>query len=72
MVNTVWVNADHGRDFHPLANHTTKLRNVTKGEIREFSAFPCSLRLMFDQEFSHLLVCLIVSQILHTKVAQTS
>ena len=21
MVNAVWVNADHGRDFHPLADH---------------------------------------------------
>ena len=26
MLNTVWVNADHGRDFHPLANHMTKLK----------------------------------------------
>ena len=21
MVNTVWVNADHGRDVHPLTDH---------------------------------------------------
>ena len=34
MVNTVSVNADHGRDFHPLANHMTKLKNFTKVEIR--------------------------------------
>ena len=27
MVNTVWVNAGHGRDLHPLADHMTKLRN---------------------------------------------
>ena len=25
MVNTVWVNAVHGRDFHPLADHMTKI-----------------------------------------------
>ena len=36
MVNTVWVNADHGRDLHHLADHMTKLRNFIKGEIREF------------------------------------
>ena len=47
--NTLRVNADHGRDDHPLADHMTKLRNVTKGEIREFSAFPFSLQLILDQ-----------------------
>ena len=36
MVNTVWVNADHGRDFHPLVNYMTKLQNFTKEENREF------------------------------------
>ena len=24
MVNTVWINAVNGRDFHPLADHRTK------------------------------------------------
>ena len=38
MVNTVWVNADHGCDFHPLDDHMTKLRNFTKGENLNFSA----------------------------------
>ena len=33
MVNTVLVNADQGRDFHPLPNHMTKWRNFTTGEI---------------------------------------
>ena len=33
MVKTVWVNADHGRDLHPLADHMTKLRNLTKEQI---------------------------------------
>ena len=39
MVNTVWVNADHGRYFHPLADHMTKLKNFTKEENCDFSAF---------------------------------
>ena len=30
MVNTVWINADHGLDFHPLADYMTKLRNFTE------------------------------------------
>ena len=32
MLSTVLVNADHGRDFHPLAEHMAKLRNFTKEE----------------------------------------
>ena len=44
MVNIVRVTADHGRDFYPLADHMTKLRDFTKGEIREFLAFPISLQ----------------------------
>ena len=39
MVSTLWVKADHGRDLQPLADHVTKLRNFTKGENRDFSAF---------------------------------
>ena len=38
------VNADHVRDLHPLADHMTKLRNVTKEENRDFSAFQFSLQ----------------------------
>ena len=30
MVNTVWFKADHGLDFHPLADYMTKLRNFTE------------------------------------------
>ena len=41
LVNTVRVNADHMRDFR----HMTKIRNFT---MRELSAFPFSLHLMFD------------------------
>ena len=39
MVNTVWVNADHERDLHPLADHTTKLRNFIKEEKLIFQHF---------------------------------
>ena len=46
MVKTVWVNADYGRDFNPLTDHMTKLRNFTKEENRYFSAFTFSLQLM--------------------------
>ena len=62
MVNTVRVNADHGRDFHPLADHMTT----------EFLAFPILHQLMFDQTLCTLIVCLITSQKLHTKVAHTT
>ena len=51
MIKTLRVNADHGPDFHPAADHMTK-----------FSAFPFSLHLMFDQTISNLVVCLMVSQ----------
>ena len=44
MVNTMWVNADHGRDLHPLANHMTKLQKFTKEQNRDFSAFKFSLQ----------------------------
>ena len=30
MAKTVWVNADHGCDLHPLADHMTKLKNFNK------------------------------------------
>ena len=58
MVNTVWVNADHGHDFHPLNDDMTKLRNFTKGENHDLSAFRFSLHLMLDQASSNLLICL--------------
>ena len=48
MLNTLRVNADHGRDFHPLADHMMKLKKFTMFEICVFSAFPFSLQLMFD------------------------
>ena len=72
-VNTVWVNADHGRDLHPLADHMTKLRNFTKEENRDFSPFRFSLQLMLEQTLTNLIVCLMNSpKKLHTKVVQTS
>ena len=72
MVNTVWVNADHGHDLHPLADHMTKLQNFPKEQNRDFSAFRFSLQYMLEQELTNLIVCLMISQKLHTKVAQTS
>ena len=72
MVNTVWVNADHGRDLHPLADHLTKLNNFTKEKNRGFSAFRFSLQLTLDQALTNLVVCLMISQKLQTKVAQAS
>ena len=72
MVNTVWVNADHGHNLHPLADHMTTLKNFTKEENRDFSVILFSLQLMLEQALTNLIVCLIISQKLHTKVAQTS
>ena len=60
MVNTVRVNADHGRDFHPLADHKTKFRNFTKEENRDFSAFHFSLQLTIEQALTSLIVCLMI------------
>ena len=56
MVNTVWVNADHGRDFHYLADHMKKLRTFTKEENHDFSAFRFSLQLMLVQALTNLIV----------------
>ena len=72
MANTVRVNADHRCDLHPLADHMTKLRNFTKGEIREFSAFQFSLHLMFDQTLNNLIVCLMISQKTTTHKSSTN
>ena len=61
MVNTVLVNADHRRDFHPLADHMTKLQNFTKEENHNISAFRFSLQLMLEQAITNLIVCLMIS-----------
>ena len=52
--------AAHGRYFHPVADHMTKLKKF--GEICEFSVFPFSVQLMFDQTLSNSIVCLMISQ----------
>ena len=72
MANTVWVNADHRRDLHPLADHMSKLQHFTKEENRYFSAFRFSLQLMLEQALTNVIVCLMISQKLHNKFAQTS
>ena len=53
MVNTVWVNADEGRDLHPLADH------VTIDQILPRKIFFTSV---------NVIVCLMISQKLHTKL----
>ena len=61
--NTVRVDADHVRDFIPLANHMTKLKNFTKGEnCVIFQHFKFSFHLMLEQTLSNLMVCLMISQ----------
>ena len=62
MVNTVYVNADHGRDLHPLADHMTKVRNFTNEENRDFSAFRFSLQLMLEQALTNLIIFLMISK----------
>ena len=57
----MWVNADHGRDLHPLADHMTKIRNFTKEENRDFSKFRFSLQLMLEQLLTNVIVCLTIS-----------
>ena len=37
-----------------------KLRNFTKGEIREFSSFPFSLQLIVDEILSNVIVFLMI------------
>ena len=62
MVSTVWINADHGHELHPLADHMTNLRNFTRGQNRDFSAFRFSLQLMLEQALANLIVCLKFNQ----------
>ena len=62
MVSNVWVNDDHGRDFHPFADYITKLRNFTKEENREFSTILFLLQLMLDQALTNVIVYLMISQ----------
>ena len=52
-VDSVWVNADHGRDFHPLADHMTKLKKITKEENRDFAAFRFSIQFMLEQALTN-------------------
>ena len=64
MVSTVWVNANHGRDF---ADYMTKLRNFTKEENRDFLAI-----IVLLQALTNLIVYLMISQKIHKEVAQTN
>ena len=68
----MWVNAEHVREFDSLTHHITPLLTLTKGDICEFLAFPRLLNLMLDQTLINLIVCLMTSQMPHTKFAQKS
>ena len=57
---------------NPLADHMTKMRHFTKGENHEFSAFRFSHHLILEQALSNFIVCMVLSQKLQAKVAQTS
>ena len=67
----MWVNASHGCDFHPLANHMTKLKKLPRVSFQRFY-FQLT---MFDQAISNLIVCLMISpklryiQKLHKRVS---
>ena len=41
------------------------------GENRDFSAFRCLFQLMLEQTLTNVIACMMISQKLHTKVAQT-
>ena len=41
MANTLWVNADHGREFHIFADHMTKLHFTSIHLIRTFMQIHC-------------------------------
>ena len=65
MVNSLPVNSDHRRDFHPLADQVTKCH-------QGYSASPFSFQLVFHQIVTNLIVFLTISEKQHTKVVQTS
>ena len=44
------------RDFYLLADHMTKLQDFITCEIREFSAVPFSLQVMFGQTSNNVMV----------------
>ena len=37
MINTVRINADHVRDFHPLADHMITFKNVMSPRVEFLS-----------------------------------
>ena len=66
------VNTDHEHDINPLADYMTQLQHFTKEDNCDFSAFRFSFQLILEQTITNLIVCLMISQKLHTKVAQTN
>ena len=55
MVNSVRVNDNHGRDFHPLADHIPTLKKKVT-----FSVSTVTYQIL-----NHLIVCLMISHIKH-------
>ena len=68
----IFVQITERIDLVVRSGNAQNSRNFIKGEMLEFSTFKFSLQLMFNQISNNLIVCLIISQKLHTKVAQTS
>ena len=66
IANTVWVEADHERDFHPLANHIINKKNSPRRIIVIFQHFDFHF---IEQALSNLIVCLMISQKQCTKIA---
>ena len=64
MVNTVWVNADHGRDLHPLADHMTTLKFTKFHQGRKSTFFSISIcfQLILEQALTNVIACPTISQ----------
>ena len=71
MVNTVWVNANNGRDLHPLTDHMTKLQNFS--EQKHLFISISILTSVNERALTNLIVCLMKDknyiQKLHKRVS---
>ena len=64
MVNAVWVNGDHGRDFHPLTDHMMKLKIFfvnRHSEAQKTKWFSIIYRSVYtrQQNLSNLMKCTV-------------
>ena len=70
-----WAEVNTGRDRQGPRSPGAEIdgpRHFTKEENRDFSAFQFTLQLMLEQALTNLIVYLMISQKLHTKVEQMS